>query len=145
MESVLLPVLGSSELTNQIHLLKTGRAESMQACGILPLKGIALFKKAIFSGSRLLIQAGIDINRQTKAGTALHEAALCGKTEVVRLLLDVSLSVDGMWTVCEACRPDVGGMWAGYETYGWDVGGNMGECGRDIGDVGGAMGYMGGT
>lgn len=39
---------------------------------------------------RLLLQAGIDINRQTKAGTALHEAALCGKTEVVRLLLDVS-------------------------------------------------------
>ncbi len=39
---------------------------------------------------RLLIQAGIDINRQTKAGTALHEAALCGKTEAVRLLLDVS-------------------------------------------------------
>lgn len=39
---------------------------------------------------RLLIQAGIDINRQTKAGTALHEAALCGKTDAVRLLLDVS-------------------------------------------------------
>ncbi|KAI6076615.1 Caskin-1 [Aix galericulata] len=38
---------------------------------------------------RLLLQAGIDINRQTKAGTALHEAALCGKTDVVRLLLDV--------------------------------------------------------
>uniref|UniRef100_A0A8P0TP55 CASK interacting protein 1 n=1 Tax=Canis lupus familiaris TaxID=9615 RepID=A0A8P0TP55_CANLF len=37
---------------------------------------------------RLLLQAGIDINRQTKSGTALHEAALCGKTEVVRLLLD---------------------------------------------------------
>ncbi|KAF3846955.1 hypothetical protein F7725_004033, partial [Dissostichus mawsoni] len=36
---------------------------------------------------RLLIQAGIDINRQTKAGTALHEASLCGKTEAVRLLL----------------------------------------------------------
>ena len=41
--------------------------------------------------NRLLIQAGIDINRQTKAGTALHEAALCGKTDVVRLLLDVSI------------------------------------------------------
>lgn len=40
--------------------------------------------------ARLLLQAGIDINRQTKSGTALHEAALCGKTEVVRLLLDVS-------------------------------------------------------
>lgn len=42
------------------------------------------------SAVRLLIQAGIDINRQTKAGTALHEAALCGKTEAVRLLLEVS-------------------------------------------------------
>lgn len=41
------------------------------------------------SAPRLLLQAGIDINRQTKAGTALHEAALCGKTDVVRLLLDV--------------------------------------------------------
>ncbi|XP_048868743.1 caskin-1 isoform X1 [Brienomyrus brachyistius] len=41
---------------------------------------------------RLLIQAGIDINRQTKAGTALHEAALCGKTEVVRLLLDSGIN-----------------------------------------------------
>lgn len=42
------------------------------------------------SAVRLLIQAGIDINRQTKAGTALHEAALCGKTEAVRLLLEVN-------------------------------------------------------
>lgn len=46
---------------------------------------------------RLLIQAGIDINRQSESGTALHQAALCGKTEVVRLLLDVSL------TVCLMC------------------------------------------
>ena len=40
--------------------------------------------------ARLLLKAGIDINRATKAGTSLHEAALYGKTEVVRLLLDVS-------------------------------------------------------
>ena len=39
---------------------------------------------------RLLLKAGIDINWTTKAGTSLHEAALYGKTEVVRLLLDVS-------------------------------------------------------
>ena len=38
---------------------------------------------------RLLLKAGIDINRATKSGTSLHEAALYGKTEVVRLLLDV--------------------------------------------------------
>ena len=42
---------------------------------------------------RLLLRAGIDINRATKAGTSLHEAALYGKTEVVRLLLDVSKDV----------------------------------------------------
>lgn len=47
----------------------------------------------IISCCRLLIQAGIDINRQAESGTALHQAALCGKTEVVRLLLDVSVSV----------------------------------------------------
>ncbi|MEQ2290537.1 hypothetical protein AMECASPLE_004206 [Ameca splendens] len=41
---------------------------------------------------RLLIQAGIDINRQSECGTALHQAALCGKTEVVRLLLDSGIS-----------------------------------------------------
>lgn len=40
--------------------------------------------------SRLLLKAGIDINTTTKSGTALHEASLYGKTEVVRLLLDVS-------------------------------------------------------
>ena len=39
---------------------------------------------------RLLLKAGIDINKTTKSGTALHEASLYGKTEVVRLLLDVS-------------------------------------------------------
>lgn len=43
----------------------------------------------LFCVPRLLIQAGIDINRQSESGTALHQAALCGKTEVVRLLLDV--------------------------------------------------------
>jgi len=47
----------------------------------------------IILGCRLLIQAGIDINRQSESGTALHQASLCGKTEVVRLLLDVSPSV----------------------------------------------------
>ena len=40
-------------------------------------------------GYRLLLQAGVDINLQTAQGTCLHEAALCGKLDVVRLLLDV--------------------------------------------------------
>lgn len=43
----------------------------------------------MFLWFRLLLKAGIDINRATKAGTALHEAALYGKTEVVRQLLEV--------------------------------------------------------
>ncbi|XP_063749492.1 caskin-2-like isoform X2 [Eleginops maclovinus] len=43
---------------------------------------------------RLLLRAGIDINRATKAGTSLHESALYGKTEVVRLLLDAGINVN---------------------------------------------------
>ncbi|XP_042181922.1 caskin-2-like isoform X3 [Oncorhynchus tshawytscha] len=43
---------------------------------------------------RLLLKAGIDINRATKAGTSLHEAALYGKTEVVHLLLDAGIDVN---------------------------------------------------
>ncbi|CAM9395511.1 unnamed protein product [Lampetra planeri] len=42
---------------------------------------------------RLLLNAGIDINRQTRSGTALHEASLYGKTEVVRLLIDAGVNV----------------------------------------------------
>ncbi|XP_065752515.1 caskin-2 [Phocoena phocoena] len=43
---------------------------------------------------RQLLRAGIEINRQTKTGTALHEAALYGKTEVVRLLLEGGVDVN---------------------------------------------------
>ncbi|KAM9412461.1 caskin-2-like isoform 1-T3 [Salvelinus alpinus] len=43
---------------------------------------------------RVLLKAGIDINRTTKAGTCLHEAALYGKTEVVCLLLDAGIDVN---------------------------------------------------
>ncbi|XP_051994235.1 caskin-1-like isoform X2 [Xyrauchen texanus] len=50
---------------------------------------------------KFLIQAGIDINRQTKSGTALHEAALCGKTEAVRLLLDSGISAGVRNTFCQ--------------------------------------------
>ncbi|XP_028912697.1 caskin-2 isoform X2 [Ornithorhynchus anatinus] len=42
---------------------------------------------------RQLLRAGIEINRQSKTGTALHEAALYGKTEVVRLLLQSGVDV----------------------------------------------------
>lgn len=50
---------------------------------------------------RQLLRAGIEINRQTKTGTALHEAALYGKTEVVRLLLEVRV---GPWSA-RGCGP----------------------------------------
>ncbi|XP_063328626.1 caskin-2-like isoform X2 [Pelmatolapia mariae] len=43
---------------------------------------------------RLLLKAGMDINKTTKSGTALHEASLYGKTEVVRLLLDAGVDVN---------------------------------------------------
>ncbi|KAG7276829.1 hypothetical protein CRUP_008779, partial [Coryphaenoides rupestris] len=45
--------------------------------------------------------AGIDINRQSESGTALHQAALCGKTEVVRLLLDSGISAGVRNTLCQ--------------------------------------------
>lgn len=48
----------------------------------------------------------MDINKSTKSGTALHEAALYGKTEVVRLLLDVSLFPASCVCVC-ACVCDL--------------------------------------
>lgn len=56
---------------------------------------------------RQLLRAGIEINRQTKTGTALHEAALYGKTEVVRLLLEVRVgpwSARGYGRVPSGCR-----------------------------------------
>ena len=43
-----------------------------------------------FPCCRLLLQAGVNINRCTLRGSSLHEAALCGKLEVVRVLIDVS-------------------------------------------------------
>lgn len=36
----------------------------------------------------VLLRAGFDVNVRTPSGTALHEAALCGKVEVVRTLLE---------------------------------------------------------
>ncbi|KAK0086931.1 hypothetical protein PV325_002141 [Microctonus aethiopoides] len=36
----------------------------------------------------VLLASGVDVNTRTSAGTAMHEAALCGKMEVVRALLD---------------------------------------------------------
>lgn len=36
----------------------------------------------------VLLRAGFNVNIRTPSGTALHEAALCGKVEVVRTLLE---------------------------------------------------------
>uniref|UniRef100_A0A3Q2R1N1 CASK interacting protein 2 n=1 Tax=Fundulus heteroclitus TaxID=8078 RepID=A0A3Q2R1N1_FUNHE len=55
---------------------------------------ISTSKNPVSAGFRLLLKAGIDINKTTKSGTALHEAALYGKTEVVRLLLDAGVDVN---------------------------------------------------
>lgn len=44
-----------------------------------------LFFRAVVE---VLLAAGVDVNTRTSAGTAMHEAALCGKMEVVRALLD---------------------------------------------------------
>lgn len=41
----------------------------------------------------MLLRAGLDVNIRTKAGTALHEAALCGKVEVVRTLLEHGVDI----------------------------------------------------
>ncbi|KAM9391205.1 ankyrin repeat and sterile alpha motif domain-containing protein 1B-like, partial [Salvelinus alpinus] len=40
------------------------------------------------SAVHTLLEAGMDVNSQTENGSALHEAALYGKMDVVRLLLD---------------------------------------------------------
>ena len=46
----------------------------------------------VFFG-RMLLEADADINQATSNGSCLHEAALYGKTDVVKFLLDVSKSV----------------------------------------------------
>ena len=40
-----------------------------------------------------LLRVGMDINIRTSRGTALHEAALCGKVEVVRTLLEHGINI----------------------------------------------------
>lgn len=41
----------------------------------------------------MLLRAGVYVNILTGAGTALHEAALCGKLDVVRALLDAGVDL----------------------------------------------------
>ena len=42
----------------------------------------------------LILETGFDINARTARGTALHEAALCGKIEVVRTLLEAGINLE---------------------------------------------------
>lgn len=57
------------------------------------------------------MKAGIEINRQTKTGTALHEAALYGKTEVVRLLLEVGMGTKNLPLCVESSWGGHGVLW----------------------------------
>lgn len=42
----------------------------------------------------LILAAGFDINARTARGSALHEAAICGKIEVVRTLLESGINLE---------------------------------------------------
>ena len=42
----------------------------------------------------LILKTGFDINVRTSRGTALHEAAICGKIDVVKILLDANINVE---------------------------------------------------
>uniref|UniRef100_G3Q8K4 Ankyrin repeat and sterile alpha motif domain containing 1B n=1 Tax=Gasterosteus aculeatus aculeatus TaxID=481459 RepID=G3Q8K4_GASAC len=58
------------------------------------------------SAVQTLLEAGMDVNCVTENGSALHEAALCGKTDVVRLLLDSggSINTSGKLVFSFVCR-----------------------------------------
>lgn len=55
---------------------------------LIGLKGLNINDLPIRTVVELLLSAGMDVNVRTISGTALHEAAQCGKTEVARTLLD---------------------------------------------------------
>ena len=42
----------------------------------------------------LILATGFDINARTARGTALHEAAICGKIDVVRVLLEAGVNLE---------------------------------------------------
>ena len=42
----------------------------------------------------LILDTGFDINARTARGTALHEAAICGKIDVVRRLLEAGINLE---------------------------------------------------
>uniref|UniRef100_A0A672L6X7 Ankyrin repeat and sterile alpha motif domain containing 1A n=1 Tax=Sinocyclocheilus grahami TaxID=75366 RepID=A0A672L6X7_SINGR len=56
----------------------------------------------------VLLAAGVDLNYQTEKGSALHEAALFGKTEVVQKLLNAGMCSDSIllfFSTIISCHP----------------------------------------
>lgn len=68
------------------------------ANGQIPLVAYSPLHLASRNGHRnvvmVLLAAGVSVNLRTTAGTALHEAALCGKDSVVRALLDAGADLE---------------------------------------------------
>lgn len=58
----------------------------------------------------VLLDHGIDIDMETTNGTALHEAALAGKSEVVSLLINVSMQL--VWSLKLACCGLLPPLWS---------------------------------
>lgn len=62
---------------------------------VLKVKNFYLFLSSFSSRLvvEILLSSGMDVNLKTSGGTALHEAALCGKLDVVRTLLDAGVDL----------------------------------------------------
>ena len=57
---------------------------------LMIMNGLGFFRDVV----DLILRTGFDINARTARGTALHEAALCGKIEVVKSLLEAGVNVE---------------------------------------------------
>ena len=57
---------------------------------LMVMNGLVIFRDVV----DLILRTGFDINARTARGTALHEAALCGKIEVVKSLLEAGVNVE---------------------------------------------------